>query len=131
MIVFLSPKQSEIEESSLESLRKSRIQGVWDPAHYTRLPPLSTRLLPPLHPVAPLFTSGCRHFTSGCRRFYPDVLHPKICYHHSTRMYCIRNYDAGWERKAFQLPRSDISGSTDSAHPEDFTAILHSVAVFS
>ena len=108
----------------MESIIKSRIQGVWDPALSTRLSPLSTRLLPPLHPVAPLFTSGCRHFTSGCRRFYPDVLHPKICYHHSTRMYCIRNYDAGWERRAFQLSRAHISGSAYSAYPESFAAIF-------
>ena len=39
--------------------------------------------------------------------------------------------DAGWERKAFQLPRSDISRSSDSAYLESFTTILHSVAVFS
>ena len=73
---------------------------------------------------------------------------------HSTRMYHIRNsspptfhqdishpapspdishpaLDAGWERRAFQLPRSDISGSSDSAYPKSFAAILHSVAVFS
>ena len=36
LIAFLSPKQSEIEESSLESISKSIIQGVWDPAHSTR-----------------------------------------------------------------------------------------------
>ena len=36
----------------MESLSKSRIQGVWDPAHYTRLPPLSTRLRYHLHLVA-------------------------------------------------------------------------------
>ncbi|RVX11227.1 Retrovirus-related Pol polyprotein from transposon 17.6 [Vitis vinifera] len=116
--------QSKIEESSLESLSKSRIQGVWDPAHYTRLRRYYTRLLkafhpaaPPLHIRLPPLPPGC--ITSGnlLPPFHPDVLHP--------------NYDAGWERRAFQLPRSDISGSTNSAHPEDFAAILHSVAVFS
>ncbi|RVW73184.1 Retrovirus-related Pol polyprotein from transposon 17.6 [Vitis vinifera] len=49
--------------------------------------------------------------------FHPDILHPAL--------------DAGWERRAFQLPRSDISGSSDSAYPKSFAAILHSVAVFS
>ena len=39
--------------------------------------------------------------------------------------------DAGWERRAFQLPLSDISGFSDSAYPKSFAAILHSVAVFS
>ena len=50
---------------------------------------------------------------------------------HFTRMYHIRNSAAEWERRAFQLPRSHISGSSDSTYPENFAAILHSVAVFS
>ena len=29
--------------------------------------------------------------------------------------------DAEWERRAFQLPRSDISGSSDSTYPESFS----------
>ena len=33
---------------------------------------------------------------------------------------------SGWERRAFQLPRSDISRSADSAYPESLAAILHS-----
>ncbi|RVW90672.1 hypothetical protein CK203_038750 [Vitis vinifera] len=44
--------------------------------------------------------------------FHPDILHPAL--------------DVGWERRAFQLPWSNISESADSTHPEDFTAILHS-----
>nr|CAN70729.1 hypothetical protein VITISV_010385 [Vitis vinifera] len=47
----------------------------------------------------------------------PDISHPAP--------------DAGWERRAFQLPRSDISGSSYSAYSESFAAILHSAAVFS
>nr|CAN76131.1 hypothetical protein VITISV_009307 [Vitis vinifera] len=89
--------------------------SIWLPRHSIRLPRHSIRLR---H-----FTPGCRrHLTSGCRRFHPDVLHPEICCHHSTRMYCIRNSGAGWEKREFQLPRSDISGSTDSAYPENFAA---------
>ena len=34
----------------------------------------------------------------------PDISHPAP--------------DAGWERRAFQLPRSDMSGSSDSAYPK-------------
>ncbi|WJZ92681.1 hypothetical protein VitviT2T_011665 [Vitis vinifera] len=34
----------------------------------------------------------------------PDISHPAP--------------DARWERRAFQLPRSDMSGSSDSAYPE-------------
>nr|CAN60234.1 hypothetical protein VITISV_016498 [Vitis vinifera] len=88
--------------------------------------------------------------------FHPDVLHLEFCSaaippgcltsgillrRHSTRMSHIRHTpspdishpapDAGWERRAFQLPRLDISGSSDSAYPESFVAILHSAAVFS
>ena len=72
-------------------------------------------------------TSGillCRHSTrmshirnSSPPTFHPDISHPAL--------------DAGWERRAFQLPRSDVSGSTDSAYPESFAAILHSATVFS
>ena len=49
--------------------------------------------------------------------FHPDISHPAPA--------------AGWERRAFQLPRSDVSESSDSAYPESFAAILHSAAVFS
>ena len=108
----------------MESISKSKIQGVWDPAHSTRMGIIahSTRIgitsgcrhytrLPPLHPAAAI-TLDCRHFPPGCS-------HPEFyCHRHSTRMFHIRNSDAGWERRAFQLPRSDISRSSDSAHPE-------------
>ena len=30
-------------------------------------------------------------------------------------------FTSGWERKTFQLPRSDMSGSFDSAYPESFS----------
>ena len=124
LIAFWSPKQSKIEESSLESISKSGIQGVWDPAHSTRVG----------------IPSGCLHFPPGCitsgillpPSFHPNVSHPEFCCRrHSIQMYYIRNSDAEWERRAFQLSRSDISGSSDSAHPESFSAILHSAAVFS
>ena len=59
----------------------------------------------------------CRHSTrmshiqnSAPPTFYPDVSHPAL--------------DAGWERRAFQLSRSDIFGSADSAYPESFAAIF-------
>ena len=72
-------------------------------------------------------TSGIllrRHSTrmSHIRNSSPPPFHPNIL--HST-------LDAGWERRAFQLPRSDISGSSESAYPESFAAILNSAAVFS
>ena len=96
-----------------------------------RLPPFYTRLLPPFHPAAkklstrlPPLPLRCRHFPPGCitsgnllTPFHPDVH--------------IRNSDAGWERRTFQLPRSHISRSAYSSYPESFAAILHSARVFS
>ncbi|RVX13127.1 hypothetical protein CK203_017978 [Vitis vinifera] len=38
--------------------------------------------------------------------------------------------NARWERRTFQLPRSDMSGSSDSAYPENFLSV-YSAAVFS
>ena len=145
----------------MESLIKSRIQGVWDPAHSTRVgiplgscQKLSTWLCRHLHPAAPPFTSYCaaiyiqlpplytllpplppRCITSGTllSSFYPDVSHPEFWsgdVPHSPDVSHLTDIFR-WEKRAFQLPRSDISGSVDSAHPEDFAAILHSAAVFS
>ena len=58
-----------------------------------------------------------RHSTrmSHIRNSSPSTFHPDIS--HSA-------LDAGWERRAFQLPRSDISGSSDSAYPGSFAAIF-------
>ena len=63
----------------------------------------------------------------------PDIPHPEFCPALFLPSPDISHPvpDAGCERRAFQLPLSDISGSSDSAYPESFTAILHSVAVFS
>ncbi|RVW87088.1 hypothetical protein CK203_048339 [Vitis vinifera] len=63
----------------------------------------------------------------------PDIPHPEFCSGDvppSSDISHTANI-SGWERKAFQLPRSNISGSADSAYPENFAAILHSAAVFS
>ena len=133
LIAFWSPKQSEIEESSLESKSKSRIQGVWDPAHSTRTGIIA-------HSTRVGIPSGCRHFpprmyhirNSTAAAIPPGCITSRILLRrHSTRMFHIRNFDAGWERRAFQLSRSHISRSSDSAYPESFADILHSVAVFS
>ena len=63
----------------------------------------------------------------------PDVSHPEFCPADVPPSPDISHLapDVGWERMAFQLPRSDISGSFDSSYPESFAAILHSAAVFS
>ena len=85
-------------------------------------------------------TSGillCRHSTrmSHIRNFasppfHPDVSHPEFCSAAIPFGYSHPAPDAGWERRAFQLPRSEVSGSSDSAYPESFTTILHSATVF-
>ena len=69
LIAFLSPKQSEIEESSLESISKSRIQGVWDPAHSIRLLPLYIRL-------PPLYIRPTPFHPDGIRNYAPPPFHP-------------------------------------------------------
>ena len=56
--------------------------------------------------------------------FYPGDVLPSPDISHPADIF-------GWERRAFQLPWSDISRSSDSAYPESFATILHSVAVFS
>ena len=37
--------------------------------------------------------------------------------------------DAGWERRTFQLPLSDMSGSSDSAYPESFSLSIQCCSV--
>ena len=58
----------------------------------------------------------------------PDISHPEFCPADVPSSPDISHLalDAGCERRAFQLPWSNISESADSTHPEDFTAILHS-----
>ena len=76
----------------------------------------------------------------------PDISHSEFCpltFHirNSVRRHFTSSgyLTAGWERRKFQLPRSDISRSSNSAYPESIRgrqfrlpgAILHSAAVFS
>ena len=84
-------------------------------------------------------TSGillCRHSTrmSHIRNLHrrhsiqksaPPPFHPAAAT--STRMYHIRKTTTGWERRAFQLPQSHISGSAYSAYPESFATIFCTV----
>ena len=74
----------------MESLSKSKIQGVWDPAHYTRLPP---------------FTPDCQKLSTWLRRhLHPAAatLHPAVAA--STRMYYI------WKSAATIPPGCIASG---------------------
>ncbi|RVW64179.1 hypothetical protein CK203_046335 [Vitis vinifera] len=152
-------EQSEIEESSLESMAKdirtgrpdtpSEGGGTW--AVCRVLLPEGVRIGE--HATCPLGESGwsCSFLStrmyhirnSAPPTFHPDVSHPKffsadippgcltseiLLRQHSTRIFHIRHLpDAEWERRAFQLPRSDISGSADSAYPESFATIFCTV----
>nr|CAN81432.1 hypothetical protein VITISV_010697 [Vitis vinifera] len=53
----------------------------------------------------------------------PDILHPKFCPADIPLSPDISHLapNARWERRTFQLPRSDMSGSSDSAYPENFS----------
>ena len=79
-------------------------------------PELCCAAIPPGCLTSGIFTTAIPpgYFTAD---IHPDILHPTP--------------DTGWERRAFQLPRSTISGSSDSTYPESFATILHSAAVFS
>ena len=98
----------------------------------------SIRLTPPfhhvaatLHPTAAAIPSGCRRFPPGCITsrnllppFHPDVSHPEFWpgdIPHSPDVSHPADI-SGWEKRVFQLPRSSISESTDSAHPKSFAA---------
>ena len=101
LIAFLSPKQSEIEKSFLESISKSRIQGVRDPAHSIRLPPLYIRLPPLYIRPTPFHPDGIRNYAPPP---FPPGWHPEFCCRrHSIRMSYIRNSGARWERRRFNF----------------------------
>ena len=63
----------------------------------------------------------------------PNISHPEFCPADVPPSSNISHpvSDAGWERRAFQLPWSGIPGSFDSAYSESFATILHSAVVFS
>ena len=103
----------------------------------TRMPPFSTFHFPsgnlPPHSTMVGIPPGCRHITPENLLPHYTRLPPL-----STRMYHIRNFGRvtfhllrmfhirqtypDGRRGRFKLPRSDISGSTDSAYPESFAA---------
>ena len=74
----------------MESLSKSRIQGVWDPAHSTRVgitfgcAATFHQATATFHPAALPFTSGYAAITPGCQKIYIRL--PPLY----TRMYHIR-----------------------------------------
>ena len=70
----------------MESISKSRIQGVWDPSNSTRTGIIA-------HSTRVVIPSGYRHFIwlpplhPAAATFHPDVSHPESgCRCHSTRM---------------------------------------------
>ena len=129
LIAFLSPKQSEIKESSLESISKSIIQGVWDPAHSTRTGIIahSTRVgitsgcrhytkLPPLHPTAAI-TLGYPPLHPAAATFHPDVSHPKF--------YCRRHFPFGCLTSRILLPdgRGERFNFPGQTYPDPLIAL--------
>ncbi|RVX14629.1 hypothetical protein CK203_011936 [Vitis vinifera] len=110
-------------------------------AHSSRRSHIRNSDPPIVHPDVSYSEFCSADIPPGCEDNISEILLRR----HSTRMSHIRNsspptfhpdishlaLDAGWERRTFQLLRSDISRSSDSAYPESFAAILHSVVVFS
>ena len=126
LIAFWSPKQSKIEESSLESISKSRIQGIWDPAHYTRMPPHYIRLPPHYIRLQPHYTRMPPHY------IWLQPHYTRLLPHYTRTDIPHLEFCPGDVPPSPSVSHpADISGSADSAHPEDFAAILHSAAVFS
>ena len=130
LIAFLSPKQSEIQESSLESISKSRIQGVWDPAHSTQTGIMA-------HSTRVGITSGCRHYT------WLPPLHPVAATFHldvHIRNSTIANIPPGCFTSGILTPdgRGGCFNFPGHTYSDPLTAltrrvsqpILHSVAVF-
>ena len=94
----LLPKGVRIRERATISTRMSHIRNSAASSFHPDVPhpEFCSAAIPP-----GCLTSG---FWSGDVQHSPDISHPAP--------------DAEWERRAFQLPRSDISGSSDSTHPE-------------
>ena len=55
-----------------------------------------------------------------------DISHRNSVHRHFTSGYLT----SGWERRTFQLLRSDISGSSDSAYPKSFSLSIQCRSVF-
>ena len=118
-LVIWSPKQSKIEESSLESMAKQ-----WKTVR------IGYAIIWIGRPDTP--SEGGGTWVFFIRKTYPDrgarrhyIRLPPL----STRMYHIRNSvvaaipsgyfaSSSWKGEAFQLPRLDISGSSDSVPGE-------------
>ncbi|KAL6328809.1 hypothetical protein AAG906_003826 [Vitis piasezkii] len=130
--------QSEIEESSLESMAKDVRTGHPDTPSEARKRVVAPHVLLGNPDGVALFSppdvshpNSLRHFT-GCltSKFFSTTFHGCLTSgillrRHSTGIFHIRHLpDAEWERRAFQLPRSNIFGSADSAYPESFAAIF-------
>ena len=121
-----------------------------------QLPPLSTRMYHIWNSAAAVIPSGCLttgiqepgwerrafqllqiYISGSSNSAHPDVSQPSfflaevLPYPNVSQPSFHSANISGWKRRAFQLPRSDISGSDDSAYPESFAAILYSAAGFS
>ena len=99
--------------------RQSPLRSI---AHSTRGRILSGRL-----------STFFRYFISGipCTDIsYPKFRAPTFYIRNSVRRHFTSGYlTAGWERRTFQLLRSDISGSSDSAYLESFSLSIQCCGV--
>ena len=144
LIAFWSPKQSKIEESSLESMQgvyPDRASGYTIGGHPGNISGQdaiassgqhSTQVVHIRIVGSAAITPGCRHFTPGCAvisfgcghfppecapPFHLGILHPA--------------YDAGWERMRFNFFGRTYPDHLIAVYPDGRAAILHSAAVFS
>ena len=150
LIAFLSPKQSEIEESSLESISKIQnarsIYGQGVRIHHRRASGQHIRV--GISPGCSHFAPGCRHlhrmcaaiFAPSCRHLHPNVrrhfLHPG-CRHcirlprTSTRMFTSGILTPDRKGERFNFSGRTYPDHLIAVYPDGRAAILHNAAVFS
>ena len=151
LIAFLSPKQSKIEESSLESMQgvyPDRASGYTIGGHPGNISGQdaivssrqhSTRVVHIRIVGSTTITPGCRHFTPGCRHFTPGCAAiPSDCHHFSPGYappfhpgILHPAHDTGWERMRFNFSGRTYPDHLIAVYPDGRAAILHSAAVFS
>ena len=129
LIAFWSPKQSKIEEISLESMQgvyPDRASGYTIGGHPGNISGQdaivssgqhSTRVVHIRIVGCAAIPPGCRHFTPGAPPFHLGIWHPA--------------HDDGWERMHFNLSRRTYPDLLIAVYPDGRAAILHSAAVFS
>ena len=124
LMAFLSPKQSKIEESSLESMQgvyPDRASGYTIGGHPGNISGQDAIVSSGQHSTqvvhirlvgSAAITPGCRHFTPGAPPFHPA-------------------HDAGWERMRFNFSGRTYPDHLIAFYPDGRASIFHSAVVFS